>query len=295
MILDTLRDLAKHRLNKRTYNDGPLSLEYSNAILLQANRPTSLEAYIYDPLMCLVIQGSKQILAGTHQVKCDAGEMFVVSHHLPVTSRIVLASSSEPYMSLILPLDREILRRYSAVVCAPKSTDSAPAMVSCDIESSLLDVCRRLLELERDTSTAPFMAPLVLDELHMRVLRSAAGSVLAGVMVHDDRAAQINKAISIIREDDAARVSVLNLAKAVGMSKSAFHLHFKTITGLSPIAYAKDLRLIRARTMIKETKKAISTIAREVGYESAAQFSRDYARRFARSPRRDRENQFETE
>ena len=58
--------------------------------------------------------------------------------------------------------------------------------------------------------------------------------------------------------------------------------------GQSPGQYQKDIRLLEARRMIRESRAAISAVAYDVGYESPAQFSRDYARKFGQPPRADR-------
>lgn len=79
-----------------------------------------------------------------------------------------------------------------------------------------------------------------------------------------------------------------DLAQQVGMSSSAFFEHFKAVTGTSPLQYQKDLRLLRARESLRQTNAKVSDIAFAVGYESSAQFSREYARKFGAPPRQDR-------
>ncbi|MDB5818282.1 MAG: AraC family transcriptional regulator [Rhizobacter sp.] len=77
------------------------------------------------------------------------------------------------------------------------------------------------------------------------------------------------------------------LAREAAMSVSAFHRHFKAVTALSPLQYQKRLRLLQARTLMTIGGKSVSTAAFEVGYESATQFSREYARAFGVPPARD--------
>jgi AraC-like DNA-binding protein len=72
------------------------------------------------------------------------------------------------------------------------------------------------------------------------------------------------------------------------MSSSAFFEHFKAVTGTSPLQYQKDLRLLRAREALRSTNGKVSEIAFGVGYESSAQFSREYARKFGVPPSQDR-------
>jgi transcriptional regulator GlxA family with amidase domain len=71
------------------------------------------------------------------------------------------------------------------------------------------------------------------------------------------------------------------------MSVSAFYRHFKAITGMAPIQYQKRLRLLRARWLLLFDPRDAASIAFTVGYESASQFSREYARLFGMPPGRD--------
>ena len=77
------------------------------------------------------------------------------------------------------------------------------------------------------------------------------------------------------------------LARHVGMSPSAFHLHFKSVTALSPLQYQKRLRLQEARRLMLGEGLDAGEAAFRVGYESPSQFGREYRRLFGNSPRRD--------
>ncbi len=70
------------------------------------------------------------------------------------------------------------------------------------------------------------------------------------------------------------------------MSASAFHRQFKTITSMTPLQYQKQLRLLEARRLMVSDMVNVETAAFQVGYESPSQFSREYSRMFAMSPRR---------
>jgi AraC-like DNA-binding protein len=71
------------------------------------------------------------------------------------------------------------------------------------------------------------------------------------------------------------------------MSPSAFHRHFKAVTALSPLQYQKRVRLLHARTLLIARGRGVADAAFEVGYESATQFGREYARAFGLPPARD--------
>lgn len=78
------------------------------------------------------------------------------------------------------------------------------------------------------------------------------------------------------------------------MSESAFHRNFKAATALSPLQYQKQLRLLQARQLLTAHGKSVTAAALDVGYESATQFSREYARTFGLPPSQDAARILET-
>ena len=83
------------------------------------------------------------------------------------------------------------------------------------------------------------------------------------------------------------------LASRAGLSVSAFHSHFRSVTAMSPLQYQKRMRLNEARRMMLTEHMDASSAAFEVGYESPSQFSREYSRQFGAPPMRDIKNLIE--
>ncbi len=71
------------------------------------------------------------------------------------------------------------------------------------------------------------------------------------------------------------------------MSVSSFHHHFKTVTGMTPMQYQKQLRLHEARRLMLIEHIDVGTAGFHVGYQSPSQFSREYSRLYGESPLRD--------
>lgn len=69
-----------------------------------------------------------------------------------------------------------------------------------------------------------------------------------------------------------------------GMSESAFHRTFRTVTGMSPIRFQKQLRLHEARVILAARAGDVTGVAHAVGYQSASQFSREYRRQYGVPP-----------
>ena len=83
------------------------------------------------------------------------------------------------------------------------------------------------------------------------------------------------------------RSAVDALARLVNMSVSSFHQHFKAVTSMTPVQYQKVLRLQEARRLMLSQVNDVRSAAREVGYVSPSQFSREYARFFGNAPMKD--------
>jgi AraC-like DNA-binding protein len=111
--------------------------------------------------------------------------------------------------------------------------------------------------------------------------------MLRDIAAPDSAMARVSLAIQYIRREFAESIRVETLAQRAAMSVSAFHRHFKAVTALSPLQYQKRVRLLQARTLLVANAKSVTNAAFEVGYESATQFSRDYARVFGLPPARD--------
>ena len=101
------------------------------------------------------------------------------------------------------------------------------------------------------------------------------------------RTQPIVRAIHALRDRFDKPVRTSELASIAHLSPSAFQRQFKELTSMTPLQYQKQLRLLEARRyMVAEAANA-ETAAFRVGYESASQFSREYARMFGQPPRRD--------
>jgi AraC-like DNA-binding protein len=98
---------------------------------------------------------------------------------------------------------------------------------------------------------------------------------------------RIAKAVAWIREHFAQPVTVEEMAAAAHMSASTFHQRFKAVTTMSPLQYQKALRLHEARRLMLFQEMDASEACHRVGYLSASQFSREYARFFGTAPIRD--------
>jgi AraC-like DNA-binding protein len=251
-------------------------------VLFRQGAPSPLQVSLYEPVLCLILQGRKQVTIGEQTLSFGPGECLLVSHDLPVTSRITRA----PYMALLLAVDVATVRKlYDEVAETALDGERARVAETYRADSELLDALRRYLALADSAADAKVLGPLIAKEIHYRLLTAPFGGMLRSLIRHDSDASAIARAIAHIRDDLRSPVAVPKLARRVGMSVSSFHKHFKAITATTPLQYQKELRLLAAERLLR-SGGSVTTTAFEVGYESPSQFSREYARKFGVPPSR---------
>ena len=151
----------------------------------------------------------------------------------------------------------------------------------------MVDAAARLMECLAKPGDAELLAPLVIDEILIRLLRSPIGVRVAQMGFAESSVQRVAKAISWLRDNYSQPMKVEDLAEMVNMSVSSFHEHFKSVTSMSPLHFQKVLRLQEARRLMLSTIMDAGAASQRVGYLSASQFSREYSRFFGSAPTRD--------
>jgi AraC-like DNA-binding protein len=247
--------------------------------------PSNIEASIYEPALCLILQGNKEASIGDQVVKLGPGDALIVSHDLPVVSRITKASAQAPYLAVILSLDLPMIHS----LCAHLAVAAAPAANARSLcvrpaDAAWLAPLIRYFELSDSDLDASVLGPSTLREIHYRLLLSPVTAMLRNRVIADSHASRVAKAIHRLRSEYRIPLRVPDLAKTAGMSASSLHEHFKAVTGTTPLQYQKDLRLIAAYALLTANSCSVSEAAYAVGYESPNHFSRDYSRKFGIPP-----------
>jgi len=241
------------------------------------------------PSLCIAAQGAKTMIVGQDVYEYDATRMIVFSVALPVAGQVTQASHSEPYLALKLDLDPHKIAELVLKVFPhglPPAQERIGVYVT-PVEDTVVNAATRLIECLAQPGDAKLLAPLVMDEILIRLLRSPIGVRVAQMGFAESSVQRIAKAISWLRENYSQPMKVEDLADLVHMSISSFHEHFKSVTSMSPLHYQKILRLQEARRLMLSTMMDAGAASQRVGYLSASQFSREYSRFFGSAPTRD--------
>ena len=278
--LDQIRDIVdRHAAHPRRSGVLPRVALYRDEA---APQPVS---GVYLPMMALILRGAKEIAIGDRRLRYDPASYFIATVELPASGCVRLNQPDETYLGVSLDLDGDRLASLLPEAAElPLASDAAFAVNP--VTPELLDAWLRLLRLldtPRDIAT---LAPLCEQEILYRLLQGPQGGMLRQITRADSRLSRIRRAIALIRARYDQPVRVEALAEQAGMSAASLHRHFKAATAMSPLRYQKALRLQEARRLIASGRE-VAAAAYAVGYESASQFSREYARMFDAPPSRD--------
>ena len=285
--LSELQALATHAGNWRTETGIP------RVAMVQGAIPAHQLAAVYEPMLNLILRGSKSMTVGGQTLHYDPATYFVMSVGLPAAGTVHPSASGEAYLAVSLTLDAGVIASLladlpDAVPDAPgRRRDGEHGFSVASVTPALLDAWVRMLRLMRHASDIAALAPAYEREILYRVLQGPLGWMLRDIAVPDTALARVNQAIGHIRRNHALPLRVADLANGAAMSVSAFHRHFKAVTALSPVQYQKQIRLLHARTLLTAAGQGVSAAAHAVGYQSPTQFSRDYARAFGLPPGKD--------
>lgn len=243
----------------------------------------------YNPRVCIILRGGKTVSLGESSFFADASTFLLVTADLPVCSQVAIAEDGHSHLALTLDLDRGLLAdllqklplRPAAAHVPP------PGLVAAAMREELLEPFGRLLKVLDRPEEIEFLQPLIVHEIHYRLLKSDLADSLVQFAMSGSHLRQISKATAWIRDHYAEPMSIDALAKMAGMSVTSFHRHFKAVTLMTPVQYRTQIRLQEARRMLLSEHATAAMAGITVGYDSQSQFSRDYKRMFGAPPATD--------
>jgi AraC-like DNA-binding protein len=198
----------------------------------------------------------------------------------------VLCDADGAYLGMSLCFGPErVARALMALAEAGESSgpETIPAFVM-PIDVPIADALARLVGTLDDELERKLIAPLIIDELLFRLLRSDAAAAVRRAVGQPADAQRILESMQFIRKNHARKLSVDKLASHAAMSPSHYAHRFRAVARVSPMRYLREVRLERARALLCEHGARVSFVATQVGFESAAHFAREFKRRFGTPP-----------
>ncbi|EFH83648.1 transcriptional regulator, AraC family [Ktedonobacter racemifer DSM 44963] len=257
--------------------------------LARASAPTEPLHGVSTPSLCVIAQGSKEVLLGESRYRYDPLHYLLATIELPSISQVLEASKAQPYLSLRLELPPTLVSSVllEAGYTSPRKQADARAIDVSLLDGNVLDAAVRLVRLLDAPTEAPVLLPLITREIVYRLLMGEQGGRLRHLAIMGGYTSDITRAVARIRQDFDQPLCIEDLARELGMSVSGLHHHFKEVTAMSPLQFQKRLRLQEARRLMLGEDLDAQAAAYRVGYQDASHFNREYRSLFGIPPMRD--------
>src|SRR5262245_22850095 len=211
--------------------DGMRATAIPRLFLMRASQLTEPLPSVYEPALCIVAQGRKQVALADEIYFYGPEQCLVISVDLPVVGQVIEATPAEPYLCLRLNLDpgqlSALMMEVGQGVTQNQRAERLTLGLSVNpIDPALLDAVIRLARLLKTPKDIPILAPLIEREILYRLLSGEYGDRLRQIAMSDHRLAAVNRAISWLKQNYAAPFRIETVAREARMSPSALHHSF---------------------------------------------------------------------
>lgn len=243
----------------------------------------------YSTIVCLVLQGEKHVWSGKNVYRYNPENYLVSCVDTPAIYQVTKASPASPFIGVTLEIQPSVVYDILRDIVMPFTEDDEleGGFYVEKVSHEMKDAFARLLKAVGSKEEMTILAPSIVREIHYRLMHSRYGSRIRQLGIVGSKAQRISKIVDHMQKDYAEPLKVTELAQMANMSPSAFHMHFREITNMSPLQYQKQIRLQEARRLLSVETTDAASVAFKVGYESTSQFSREYRRLFGRPPMQD--------
>tara|TARA_B100000609_G_scaffold199542_1_gene203921 strand:+ start:17815 stop:18588 length:774 start_codon:yes stop_codon:yes gene_type:complete len=245
--------------------------------------------------MIFMLQGKKRAVLEGVTYSYNEGHFLAALAPIPMACEIIQASPTKPLLAVGVTFERQRamkmmmkMERVESLPPMPDEIDPSSLFTATLYDNdAMLDALIRLVKVMDCPVESAIMGDAILDEIYFRILKHERSGSLPYLLQQRGQISQIARAIDYVHNHLSEAVSINELAQLVNMSHSSFHKRFKEVMHLSPLQYTKQVKLNRAKAYILEGMN-VSEAGNLVGYNSSAQFSREYKRHFGVVPSSDR-------
>ena len=276
-------------LTRHAPDDGYFQTSIPELIAFRESEPYSRKSTIYEPAIVILGQGKKYCHVGGKKFDFSTGQFLSLMLPMPVQAEVVEASSEKAILmaGLRVNLDKitNILLKLDKVAQQPELLDPADssAIFTDSLPDSVIEIIIKLFHTLDNPVEQAVLADSLLEQIYYRLYCNGRLHSLQYLIQQQAHIQQISTAIDYIHQNLDKPISVEQLAEMAHMSRATFYERFKAVMQMSPLQYAKSMKLFQAQRFIREGKNA-SEAGYLVGYNSPAQFSREYKRHFGYAP-----------
>jgi AraC-like DNA-binding protein len=282
-------------IERNTPSEGAAITAVSDFLLFRDSAGQQRRNEVYQAFILIMAQGEKHLIIGGQPYRFKAGDALTLFVPMSLEAERVELPKDEPYLMACLKVDlgriAKILLKLDTVAPSQPTSDVTGAANHAlgfhfaTLSDHLLDPVIRLLQTLDSPRDVAMLSESIVDEIFYRLLcdEEVGFGSFRHQLEHRGQIQLIAHAVNFIQANLDGTVPVEQLARVSNMSVSSFHRAFKDVMRTTPLQYAKALKLHRAQSLLGEGQTA-NEAGLAVGYNSPAQFSREYKRFFGVTP-----------
>ena len=278
----------KQIIENRTREDGMVETGIKGVQLFRVTTSLQCTPAIYKPAVIAIVNGAKEAILDGESHVYDSSQYMCCTMTMPVEAGTPTASPENPLLGVYISLDTRVLtelaiemERTALAIRKPKGGPLPQGLALAHWDESFTETLLRLLQLGDSSADTAILGHSRLRELYYAVLKGEAGNSARRAFGVGN---EIARAIAYLSSNLNQAVTIDDMATQAGMSRAVCHRKFKEATTMSPIQFAKSMRLNNAAMKMVRGMN-VNEAAEEVGYLSSSQFSREFKRMYGQSPK----------
>lgn len=242
------------------------------------------KSYEYNRL-CTIVEGEKHISINGDNKFCYNTNQFLL---MPPNSNIYM-DIDKPTKALVFELKDDLLKQISEKISIDYEINYNSVIedkiMKNDLTKEIKDCLNKIaFIISKENKNVEFLLDLYAQELVYRLLQVKGTQHILN-FEHNN---SVYKAIKYMHDNLGSPLSIRQISSELNMSEPGFCQYFKKITGITPKEYLTDLKLLKAKDMIKHT--SITNVAYDLGYENISYFISLFKNKYGMTPKQYKKN-----
>lgn len=237
------------------------------------------KSYEYNRL-CTIVEGKKRISVNNGSKFTYDKNQFIL---LPPDSTLNM-EIDVPTKALVFELNSSLLKSVSEKVSIDYEIDpdslTEEKLFLGKLDQDIKDSFNKIVTaLPKSNKNLEFLLDLYAQELVYNLIQMKGAHQILNFEYNNP----VYKAVKYMLENCTSSLSIKQISSDLNMSEANFSQYFKKITGVTPKEYLTNLKLSKAKDLIKHT--SVTDVAFDLGYENISHFISLFKSKYGVTPK----------